>query len=335
MIKLQQIRVQLQQALNQREISSDLQAVYRLFNGFYEGCPGLTIDHYNTALVISDHNEPEGDSENFKEIAAFLLDRVEGLSTILLKQRQHADEARKNGILLIGDSLPDEIREFDVTYALDLQMNQDASFYIDTRNLRRWLLDRCEGLDVLNTFAYTGSLGVAAGVGGAQRVIQTDLNSRFLAVGRRSWALNSLPIDGCEFIPGDFFRVVGRLRRADRLFGCVILDPPYFSITDAGQVDLQNQTTRLINKVRPLVAHEGWLVVVNNALFLSGKDFVTELKSLCHNPYLSFEGMIDVPQDVTGYPETITNPPPVDPTPFNHPTKIAILRAYRKDERKA
>jgi len=280
-------------------------------------------------------NEPEGDLEDFKEIAAFVLERVEGLSAALLKQRQHADEARKNGILLMGDSLPDEIQEFGVTYALDLQMNQDASFYLDTRNLRRWLLDHSEGLDVLNTFAYTGSLGVAAGAGGARRVIQTDLNSRFLAVGRRSWELNSLPPDGCEWISGDFFRVMGRLRHIDRLFGCVILDPPYFSITDAGQVDLQTQTTRLINKVRPLVAHEGWLVVVNNALFLSGRGFVTELESLCQSPYLSFEGMIDVPQDVIGYPETITDTPPVDPAPFNHPTKIAILRAYRKDARQA
>ncbi len=335
MVKLQLIQSQLKQAIEQRAALNDLPAVYRLFNGFYEGNPGLTLDRYGTGLVISDHNEPEGDLEDFKEIASFVLERVEGLQTALLKQRQHADEARKNGFLLMGDSLPDEIQEFGLTYALDLQMNQDASFYLDTRNLRRWLLDHSEGLDVLNTFAYTGSLGVGAGAGGAQRVIQTDLNSRFLAVGRRSWELNGLPTDGCEYIPGDFFRVMGRLRHADRLFGCVILDPPYFSITDAGQVDLQNQTTRLINKVRPLVAHEGWLVVVNNALFLSGKDFSAELESLCQSPYLSFEGMIDVPQDVIGYPETITDPPPVDPAPFNHPTKIAILRAYRRDARQA
>jgi 23S rRNA (cytosine1962-C5)-methyltransferase len=37
--------------------------------------------------------------------------------------------------------------------------------------------------------------------------------------------------------------------------------------------------------------------------------------------------------DVTGYPKTVVEAPLVDPAPFNHPTKIALLRAFRKDER--
>jgi 23S rRNA (cytosine1962-C5)-methyltransferase len=37
-----------------------------------------------------------------------------------------------------------------------------------------------------------------------------------------------------------------------------------------------------------------------------------------------------VPADITGYPETIVSNPPVDPAPFNHPTKIAVLPVHRK-----
>ena len=66
--------------------------------------------------------------------------------------------------------------EGGVQYAIDLLMNQDASFYLDTRNLRQWLRENLEELRVLNTFAYTGSLGIAAGIGDAKEVIQTDLN---------------------------------------------------------------------------------------------------------------------------------------------------------------
>jgi 23S rRNA (cytosine1962-C5)-methyltransferase len=99
-------------------------------------------------------------------------------------------------------------------------------------------------------------------------------------------------------------------------------------------VDLLGETARLLNKIRPLVAHEGWLVVINNALFLPGKDFMDELKELCQSPYLSFMGKIDVPLDLTGYPETIVESPPVDPAPFNHPTKIALLNVLRKDQQK-
>jgi 23S rRNA (cytosine1962-C5)-methyltransferase len=58
------------------------------------------------------------------------------------------------------------------------------------------------------------------------------------------------------------------------------------------------------------------------------------LNALCKGPYLSLEEIIPVPPDVTGYPDTIVDAPPVDPTPFNHPTKIAILKVFRKDQRK-
>jgi 23S rRNA (cytosine1962-C5)-methyltransferase len=86
--------------------------------------------------------------------------------------------------------------------------------------------------------------------------------------------------------------------------------------------------------VRPLVAHAGWLVVINNALFLSGADFMAELESLCSSGHLNIERTITIPIDVTGYPDTIITPPPADPAPFNHPTKIAILKVFRKDSRK-
>ncbi len=123
-----------------------------------------------------------------------------------------------------------------------------------------------------------------------------------------------------------------RLRRQERLFDLVILDPPFFSTTAAGRVDWQNQTTRLINKVRPLVGHGGKLVVINNSLFLPGADFMAELQALCESEYLSLGELIPIPADITGTPETIVNTPPADPTPFNHPTKIAVLDVVRKDK---
>ncbi len=321
-------------ALEQRQgIPLETQA-YRLFNGFFEGAPGLVLDRFGSALVILNHTEGGEMEEMIHAIADWALECLEGLDAVFLKQRQHPDQQMKNGFLIAGDSLPVSISEVGVRYALDLGINQDASFYPDTRELRRWLKAHSERKRVLNTFAYTGSLGVAAGAGGAARVVQTDLNESFLSLAEKSWALNHLPPEKCEVIAGDFFRVAARLRHAEALFDSVILDPPFFSTTDAGKVDLETGTTRLINKVRPLVAHEGILVVVNNALFLSGAELMVELNALCESPFLEFEDILPVPPDVTGTPETVVNKPPVDPAPFNHPTKIALLRAFRKDKRK-
>jgi len=321
-------------AVQQRQTVNAETEAYRLFNGFYEGLPGLVLDRYGPTLVVFNHGEPGAFQAVIDEISHWILQNLDDMESVLLKERQHPDERTKNGILMAGKTLPESITEFGVNYALDLQMNQDASFYLDTRNLRRWLFDHMSGLRVLNTFAYTGSLGVAAGAGGAKLVVQSDIKGNFLAIAQQSWTLNALPDQKCEILEGDFFRVTGRMRNKNRLFDAVIIDPPYFSQTNAGKVDLQQETTRLINKVRPLVAHEGWLVVINNALFLSGADFMDELMDLCQSPYLEFDQVIPVPTDITGTTDTIVDPPPVPTEPFNHPTKIAILKVFRKDERK-
>ena len=310
-------------------------APFRLFNGFLEGCPGLVLERFGSALVIFDHAEPGHFDALVEAIVRWALSDLHGVTAVLWKQRQNPEADARNGRLIVGEAFPSQIEENGIQYALDLRLNQDAGFYPDTRRLRGWLADNLQGKHVLNCFAYTGSLGAAAGAGGAAKVVQTDLNERFLALARRSWRLNSLPEDRHRLVVGDFFRVMGRMRHAGRLFDAVILDPPFFSTTEAGQVDLLSQSTRLINKVRPLVAHEGCLVVINNALFFSGVDFMAELDDLCQSDYVAFAERIPVPEDVIGYPETRQGALPVDPAPFNHATKIAVLRIFRKDKRGA
>jgi 23S rRNA (cytosine1962-C5)-methyltransferase len=222
------------------------------------------------------------------------------------------------------------VREDGVWYRAELMLNQDASLYLDTRNLRRWARQRLAGKTVLNTFAYTGSLGVAAAAGGASRVVQTDRSRAFLNIAKDSCALNGLPVNKSDFISDDFFSVTSRLRRSGAQFDCVFVDPPFFSATTGGRVDLVGESQRVLNKVRPLVASGGWLAAVNNALFISGAGYLSLLEALCADGYLSIEELLTVPPDCTGFPETIVRSPPVDPAPFNHSTKIAILRVQRK-----
>jgi 23S rRNA (cytosine1962-C5)-methyltransferase len=116
------------------------------------------------------------------------------------------------------------------------------------------------------------------------------------------------------------------MRRLSQRFDCVFLDPPFFSMSSKGRVDMVADSARLINKARPLVSPGGYLVAVNNALFVSGRDYMATLERLCADGYLSVEELVLVPADVTGYPQTIRRSPPADPAPFNHSTKIAVLR---------
>ncbi len=312
--------------------AGEIQAV-RLFNGFYEGIPGLIVDLYKTTLLISNHSRSPEELAKHEIIAnTFFRAQFPEIQTVLLKRRHAPQPEHRKGLMMHGTKAANEIIENGTRYAIDLSLNQDTSFYIDTRNLRTWLYQNCNGKSVLNTFAYTGALGVAALAGGAHRIIQTDQNSFALKIAKKSAALNSLT-DMCVYLPLDFFEAVSRFKTSGELFDCVILDPPLFSSTPKGRVSLLQNWVNLINKARPLVAHEGAIVVINNALFLSGQEVMDQIHSLENSGYVKLETLIPVPSDVTGYPQTITRMPPVPTAPFNHPTKIAILRISRKDRR--
>lgn len=306
-------------------------SAFRLFNGFYEGYPGLVVDQYASSLVLYSFLRDQQSSQAILEsVQSFLHGALAHIRVILQKYRYAETQNMRRGVVCFGSILPDWIEEYHVKYDIDLRLNQDASFYLDTRHLRKWLLENSHDKRVLNLFAYTGSLGVAALAGDAQQVDQVDLKQKFLQSALRSASLNHFELSRMSLHAADFFTQVAFYKKQRMLFDTVILDAPFFSTTKKGSVDLARQTVRLVNKVRPLVADGGHLVVVNNALFLSGKDFLDSIQALCQDGYLNIEQILPIPDDITGYPHTIIQGPPVDPSPFNHPTKIMILSVMRK-----
>jgi len=308
------------------------EAAFRLFNGFAEGCPALVADLYGQTLVLHNYADPPAQATaQVEQAARFYRERLPWLSAVLVKARYGKTEDEKKGVLLWGDSLTRRVRENGVWYAVDLRLNQDASFYLDTRHLREWAKANLAGKTVLNTFAYTGSLGVAARAGGASRVVHLDLKRAFLNVAKDSYVQNGFAINTADFLAGDFWPQISHLKRDGARFDCVLVDPPLFSRTRQGTVDLVEAGARVLNKVRPLIADGGTLVTINNALFVSGASYLQMLQALCADGYLSLETLIPVPQDFVGYSDRDGSALPADPAPFNHPTKIAVLRVRRKD----
>lgn len=307
------------------------QGVLRLFNGFYEGYPELLVDVYANTLVLFTYiKDFQVAQEIMARAQAFYLSSLPFVDCVVKKYRSAPSIVQRQGIIDYGDKPVDWILEHGVRYALDLQLNQDASFYPDTRNLRKWLLDNSQEARVINFFAYTGSLGIAALAGGATKVHQVDLKPKYLRVAQKSLILNDFSPEKMSLENADFFSRVAFYKKHALFFDLVILDAPFFSTTRKGVVDLANQSMRLVNKVRPLLKDGGRLVVVNNALFLSGEDFYQSMQNLSQDGYLSIENIIPIPEDITGYPHTVVKSPPIDPSPFNHPTKILVLRVKRK-----
>lgn len=307
------------------------ETAFRLFNGFSEGNPDLVIDLYATTLVIHNYADiPQHGVAAMRDAQQFLLTRLPWIQAVVVKTRNGTDAIQKRGTIVYGDKPDRKILENGVWYAIDPMINRDVSFYFDTRGVRLWAKQTLRDKSILNTFAYTGSLGVAALAGGASRVVHVELNRRFLNLAKTSYTLNGFAINKRDFQSGDFWPRVSGLKAADERFDCVFLDPPIYSATAKGVVDLAQSYKRLINKVRPLINHNGYLVAINNALFVSGEAYMKEIESVCADGYLSIEELIPVPLDSIGEPQTQPAAQVTDPAPFNHSTKIVILRIRRK-----
>lgn len=324
----------LQKAINAREglFDSRHENAFRLFNGFTEGNPHLSLDLYAGTIIFHNYHPDAKAGMGLVRQAAISLQnhpRLSGwLHAGIVKSRNSKLQDERRGTLLFGDAVDRKIKEHGVWYVIDLTMHQDTSLYLDTRHLRKWLIDNMKAKRVLNTFAYTGSFGVAALAGGASRVVQLDRSHNFLNLAKESYALNGFPVHRQDFIAADFFPTVSQFKRASERFDCVIIDPPFFSTTSRGKVDQVHESARLINKIRPLIEDGGYLIAINNALYISGKEYMQTLEALCEDGYLSIKELIPVPEDFAGYNKTgsyIT-----DPAPFDHSTKIAILKVKRK-----
>jgi 23S rRNA (cytosine1962-C5)-methyltransferase len=305
-------------------------SAFRLFNGFVEGFPDLAIDIYaRTAVIYNYANPPDSILDLIAPLSSFLRDCYPWIHAVLVKTRFSPDLAARHGLAMYGEQNDDRVREHGIWYAIDLRMTSDSSLYLDTRYLREWIKVHAENRHVLNTFAYTGSLGVAAKAGGASQVIHLDKSRKSLNLAKTSYLFNGFPINKSDFINEDFFTYTSRLRRSEQRFDVAFLDPPFFAQTSAGRVDLEKQYSRLINKIRPLIIEGGYIIAINNALFVSGRNFLSQLEELCQDGFLGIEKLIPVPPDFSGFPENRLGSFPADPQPFNHPTKIAILRVLK------
>lgn len=319
----------LRQAIDCRQPLFDAKhhSAFRLFNGFAEGCPELVVDIYGDTALFQNYADPPERGARVVEIAVEVVrTHLPWVNAAILKQRRSDSVEERRGTPLFGSTWTTKIAEHGVWYAVDLTLNRDAGLYLDTGNLRRWAFDHLRGKTVLNAFAYTGSLGVAAQAGGADRVIQLDRTRQFLNMARESLRLNGLPARDEDFVQADFFRQAADLRRRHQRFDCVFVDPPFFATAPTGRIDQATTADRLINKVRPLVAQGGYLVTINNALYVSGAEYIRTLDALCDEGYMNLIELIPVPEDYVGYPETRTGRQITDPAPFNHSTKIAVLQ---------
>ena len=172
------------------------------------------------------------------------------------------------------------VQELGLRYAVDLSPDASSSgLFLDQRETRRRLLSQdLTGKTVLNAFAHTGSLSVAAAKAGAE-TLTLDLSKRYLDWARENQRLNGIDPAEHDFLYGDAIDWLGRLAKKGRHFDLVLLDPPSFS-TGGGRRktktwSVERDLAQLVGLGANLTAPGGQLLVSTNLRRLTWPRFAS------------------------------------------------------------
>ena len=248
----------------------------RLLHGVAEGAPGLTIDRYGPVLLVQTQaSRPVVD----EAIVARLAERAREALGVELALAWNVRGGAAVEQPAFDHPGPFVGRELGAKYDVrPRHRGQDPLLFLDFRVARRLVRDRSEGASVLNLFAYTCGVGIAAMAGGAREVWNVDFARSALDVGRHNAVLNSLDEKAFRTIEADAIPtmrqiadlpVKGRGARRGvvkvnaRAFDVVVLDPPRWAKTPFGAVDVVNDYPSLL---KPAIgcAKPGGLVIATN-----------------------------------------------------------------------
>lgn len=171
------------------------------------------------------------------------------------------------------------VSEFGIPYRIQMTATKHPGLFLDHAPLRRFLKDTQEGKRVLNLFAYTGSLSVAAGKGGAEQVTTVDLSKATIDWARENWSEAGLEEVRGDFIYGDVFDWLPKFRKRGLQFDTILCDPPSFSRSKNGTFSTQKDSERLHSEILPLLKPGGLLATSINSENYSERNFAQDLAS--------------------------------------------------------
>ncbi len=226
-------RIEAAFALRRAVIPPETTNALRLVHGESDGLPGLVADRYADTLVVQ---LLSAGCERWREQLTAILDERSGCARI--HERSDTEGRELEGFPastgLIAGTAADgalEIVEHGIRYEVDIAAGQKTGFYLDQRDNRARVGLLAAGREVLNAFSYTGAFTLSALAGGARSVLSIDSSAPALELAKRNLALNGIEANRAEWLEGDVFAALRRLRTEDRQFDFIVLDPPKFAPT--------------------------------------------------------------------------------------------------------
>lgn len=201
---------------------------YRLINGEGDRLPGLIVDRYGENLVIQIGTL--GMERLKPQLLKLLLAHypVHGIyEKSTLPTRKEEGLENYEGLLYgeVGDWI--EIEEEGHRFLISIREGQKTGFFLDQREMRKWIGTLSVGKKVLNAFCYSGGFTVYALKGGALQVDSVDISKEASELVEKNLQLNGLLGGSSRTYCEDVFSFLKRHPLEE--YGIVILDPPAFA----------------------------------------------------------------------------------------------------------
>ena len=316
------------------QLSTEQTNAYRLFHGGIEGVRGLTIDRYHDLILVQTFHRTLS-PEQLEEIQAFYA-RTYPDCALVYNDRSHSSGRVMNRLSEAEEIIAYEPRiaqEFGVDYRIQGRHNMPNPWLLlDTRAVRRRIMQEAVGKSVLNPFAYTSSAGIAAAKAGARHVVNIDFSEANIQIGKNNAKLNDLPIR-VRFVQSDPFAALNQLagkgqpamvrgkrmpsfpKMEPQLFELVILDTPRVSKSPFGVVDVLNDYASVFKPALLSTTEGGTMICCNNVAQVSREAWLAQMERSAAKAGRPIQSMEWINPD-SDFP-TADGP---------HPLKIALLR---------
>lgn len=234
----------------------------------FPGLETLNLDWYAPALLITTY-EP---LLEINQLVQLILesDKHAQIESIILQQR---GTGPVQGQLLWGKAVDEVVvQEGELRFKVKPGRRQNAGLFLDMRPLREWLQANSRDKNVLNLFAYSCSLSVAALAGGARGVTNVDMSKPSIIWGEENHQLNGHDMSKVHSIPHNLFTSWGRIQQFGR-YELVIIDPP---TRQRGSFDVEKNYAAVLKKLPKLCAQGAEVIATLNSPFREA-DYLIEL----------------------------------------------------------